>query len=579
MKHSFDLSVRTALLVTTLVALLPALVIIVVTGIEYGRHREQILLDEVHRHVEAIAGVHAESTTSIKRMLETVATLPVIRAEDYDERRKVLQDLLDRDPTLINIAYTDRDGIVEVSSGLPPGIDLSDRRHVQGAIRTGTFAPGEYVLARLDGRPGFPYAFPILDDQGVAEGVLTAVVDLGAYVELFSRLDLEQGTLLVLTDHQGIQLLSSSAGESPSSGTPLNPETWDAISVGEDFGTVIATCADGVERYHVYRRIISANGDDPYLYIIVGYPVHLATGAARAILLRNVLFMTAVLVLAVVVAIGLGNYVFAHRVHQLAHTALRVSHGQFEARTGIPGGRSEVALLAAAIDGMADRLQTWNLERQREAERLSQTVTEKDVLLREVHHRVKNNMQLILSIVNLQRRSGNDLVEFCGDLEARISAMVTVHETLYRSQEMGRIDARELLTRLAESETTVVSGSGISPRINIDVHPVALRLDKAIPLAMITGELITNSCKYAAKPDGTVEIVLRLEQRDGTVTLSVRDSGPGISPSVSSGVATGPGTGLGLVLVEALTRQLGGELFVDRFVTVRFPAADQRDSG
>jgi two-component sensor histidine kinase len=571
------LRVRTALLVTTLAALVPALVIIVMTGLEHGRYREQEMLAAAHRQVEAVTSIHNESIASLRRLLETLAALPAFREQRYEDQTEILREIMATDPPVFSIAATDVRGHVRASSELPPGTDFSQRKHVRDALKYGAFSPGEYILARIDGIPAFPFAFPLRDTSGEITGALATVFSLETYADLFHRLDLEEDTILAITDHRGIRLFYYPPRETNPPGVAISANAWEIMSSGGDSGMAATKGSDGVVRYHAYRRIFTESIGEPYLYIVVGYPADRAAGRAREILARNLLLMIAVVILAVALAILLGDIVFGRRFHQLATAAFEVSHGRFETRTGIPPGRSEVSQLARAIDRMAARLSARDREKEAEALRLARLVGEKDVLLREVHHRVKNNMQMILSIVNLQRGTMSDPETFCNELETRISSMAAVHEQLYRSSDVSTIEAESLLQNLADSASTMYNGSLIRPDITVTCEKIDLHLDHAIPLALITGELITNACKYAPDDNGDLTVDVRFFRSEDDLVLVCRDSGPGIPPGVSGrrgGWSDNGGNapGLGLSLVGALAAQLGGECVVEGYVTVRFPA-------
>jgi two-component sensor histidine kinase len=544
------LSVRRALLVTTLVAIVPAIAIIIATGMEYGRTLEQNVRLEAARQVEAISTIQTQTVESVLRTTRTIASLPAFRDDDRHHVREVLQAVLDKNPEYENMAITDLDGIVTVSPGLSSGTDLSDRKHIRDCIAREQFVVGEFILARTDGRPSFPFAIPVRDRSERMIAVLTAVYRLTSFESFFERLDLPPETVLGVTDHNGVRIYFQPAKETNPIGVPIASDTWRAISSGADIGETVQTGSDGIRRLYSYQRLYLDRPERPYMYVVVGYPEPLIRASARRILHRNVILMIGVVAVAAFTGVVLGGAVIGHRLEELARTASAISHGDFSARSGIDGSATEIGQLAGAIDEMAERLEVRIMEREQEREQLSRSLREKEMLLREIHHRVKNNMQLILSIVSLQRSSDIDLDTFSSDLETRISAMAIVHEMLYESTDISVVHMQEFLERLASGASLSI----VPPIFTIDAGDVSLRLEYAIPLSLIVSELITNSCKYGASPDGTVHVDVRVEQSDGFVSLSVRDAGPGFP----EGFAIRSGTGLGMRLVTALTDQLRG---------------------
>ena len=197
--------------------------------------------------------------------------------------------------------------------------------------------------------------------------------------------------------------------------------------------------SDGVRRYYAYRRLYLEGQTEPYMYIVVGFPERLAINAALSVLFRNVLLLLVIVPIAALITYVVGGAVFGRYVERVADTAARISRGDLTARTDIPPSRSEIGTVAAAIDKMAASLQVRRTEQEREQQRIARSLQEKEVLLKEIHHRVKNNMQLILSIVHLQHGSMTDLDAFCDDLEVRISAVAGVHEQLYQSGDLSSV--------------------------------------------------------------------------------------------------------------------------------------------
>jgi PAS domain S-box-containing protein len=187
---------------------------------------------------------------------------------------------------------------------------------------------------------------------------------------------------------------------------------------------------------------------------------------------------------------------------------------------------------------------------------------EKDVLLKEIHHRVKNNMQVILSLLELQALHAHDpdTAAVLSESQHRIKSMALIHEVLYQTEHLASIAMRPYVERLM---THLVTAYGVSPervRPVIDVREVYLNLDTAIPCGLLINELVSNAFKHAFPEDRRGEVGVRLEaDGPGTWQLRVYDTGVGLPP----GAEQAPGR-LGLQLVQALVEQLGGRLDVNR---------------
>jgi len=191
-------------------------------------------------------------------------------------------------------------------------------------------------------------------------------------------------------------------------------------------------------------------------------------------------------------------------------------------------------------------------------EELAHALAEKDALLKEVHHRVKNNLQIISSLLNLQFDHVPDpgLRAMVMESQQRIRAMALVHEQLYRSETLMRLDTRVFLDSLVSSLVRSYATSGQAVEAVVDADPIPLDLDVAIPIALVINELVSNSLKHAfvgPVPRPRLSVSLRRDG-DGKRRLVVRDNGVGMPPAFDLGTAHT----LGLSLVMNLVQQIGG---------------------
>jgi two-component sensor histidine kinase len=187
---------------------------------------------------------------------------------------------------------------------------------------------------------------------------------------------------------------------------------------------------------------------------------------------------------------------------------------------------------------------------------LNDSVREKDVLLKEVHHRVKNNLQVISSLVNLHAGSVEDekVQGVLKELENKVSSMALVHEVLYASGDFSSLPMDVYISRLAEN---LSSFAAVTAPVSLDVNAesISLPLDLAIPCALILVELMTNAYKYAFKEDQRGTITIDFRRLDKSLELAVGDNGQGFDTEALS-------SGMGSTIVRALTEQLKGQLTV-----------------
>ncbi|QHN08063.1 histidine kinase dimerization/phosphoacceptor domain -containing protein [Methanothermobacter sp. THM-2] len=194
-------------------------------------------------------------------------------------------------------------------------------------------------------------------------------------------------------------------------------------------------------------------------------------------------------------------------------------------------------------------------ETRRYEESLISALRERETLIREIHHRVKNNLQIISSLLNMQKpyiRDAEDLRIF-EESQTRIKSMAMIHENLYHSETLSEINMSNYFSRLVTEILSTYGASGIVSDIRVD--DLSLDIELAVPLALIVSELVTNSVKYAF-PDGKGRIIISFNFRDGVYLLNYRDTGRGVPEDFSSGSSDS----LGMTLVRALVGQLDGEL-------------------
>jgi PAS domain S-box-containing protein len=199
-------------------------------------------------------------------------------------------------------------------------------------------------------------------------------------------------------------------------------------------------------------------------------------------------------------------------------------------------------------------------ERRLYENRLERSLSEKEVIIKEVHHRVKNNMQVISGFLQLQSTFTDDpaAVEMLEECQRRVRSMALVHEKLYQSRHLGFINVAEYIRSLvSELQESYVVQADVG--FSVDVEDVNINLDIAIPCGLIINELLTNSLKYAfrGRPSGKITIALLLSA-DHLFTLRVCDDGIGLPEKFDiAGTAT-----LGMQLVQVLVRQLGGTIAI-----------------
>jgi two-component sensor histidine kinase len=213
----------------------------------------------------------------------------------------------------------------------------------------------------------------------------------------------------------------------------------------------------------------------------------------------------------------------------------------------------------------------WSLNR-----RLQQRNAEKELLIKEVHHRVKNNLQVLSSLLYLQSRHIQDetALDAVREGQNRVESMSLIHQKLYTTDTLTTVDMQDYLRNLGDN---LLDSFGIlDDRITVlyEVAPLQLDVDTAIPMGLISNELLTNTLKYAFKPNQSGQVWIRLREKGQQLVLEIADTGNG-SAAVTPGKQ---GTSFGSSLIDMLSKKLKGKITVSDTTegystTIAFPAS------
>ena len=204
-------------------------------------------------------------------------------------------------------------------------------------------------------------------------------------------------------------------------------------------------------------------------------------------------------------------------------------------------------------------------------EQIKASLQEKETLIREIHHRVKNNLQIIISLLNIQSQKVHDadMVREFADAKRRIRSMALVHEKLYNSADFNRIELASYVRDLAAELLMGFMNPEDRPALLMEAEKLFLSIEKAVPCGLIINELVTNVLKYAfpAGWEGKREIRIAVSRsEEGQAELAVSDNGVGLPEGVEMNAAGS----FGLQLVAMLVRQLGGTVRLESAKGTRF---------
>lgn len=252
------------------------------------------------------------------------------------------------------------------------------------------------------------------------------------------------------------------------------------------------------------------------------------------------------------------HHLVTRHIKQLARAIGRFDSGDRHLQSvNMDGAPTELQHLGQAYAAMTESITRGEAE-------LQDSLHQKEVLLREVHHRVKNNLQLIASIMNIHLRSARtaEAKELIKTLQDRIMSLATVHRGLYQTSRLADVRARELIPDIFRQIMALSSGAHRPFRTDLNIDDLRLVPDQAVPLALLLSEVLSNAIKHAgATPEHPGHVQVRLK-RSGTTdaVIEVVNSChvPQAVTTAAPGIGIGIGIGIGSQLITALVQQLGG---------------------
>ena len=527
-------SIRARVVALGLIAAIPAVGMAgIIAGQDY-RGRERVAIGHVDR-LQGLAIARIETTvTRLDRSMTMVAdNLPSPSPGCGEVLREQFARRGIEPPEL---ALFDAGGALVCSSGAESGLPRANPSQTAW-FRTAQISQSP-ILAVTNGQAALAISRHRM--------VLAALLPKGWFVPA-GRPDVEATeTAVWLFDASGNIIASN--GQTAAA-LPALPTLVD-LQQSQD-GSLLAESAGGVP--YAYAATRMANG----WQVVGAYCATKEHISARRVLLTRLAYLAALLLLGLGVTVLGVDVAFGGPLRRLRHS-LTVWQG---------GGAFDTSGLASAPTELLDLAQSFNraavsLREQRDA--LERGKAQQDLLMMEIHHRVKNNLQIVASLLNLQA-SRIRVPEARAEFQAardRVRALATLHRHLYSEGEIHTINMPSFLDELC-GQLFQAMGEEPGGRIKLIIEAEEIRLstDQAVPLALIVTEAVTNAIKYGFPGGLAGTVTIKLAQCADALDLSVGDDGVGIPPGPSE-TETGTRDGLGLQLIRGFSRQLGATLAV-----------------
>ena len=279
-------------------------------------------------------------------------------------------------------------------------------------------------------------------------------------------------------------------------------------------------------------------------------------------------------IISLLLALSIGFVLFKRlfkSINILTYTAQEVKLGNRAIRTQVKG-KDDIGNLASIFDSMLDSfensIKSLDSKVEEKTKELKRSLEEKEILLKEIHHRVKNNLSLTISLIKLQQEEIKDesSKKVLNDIQERIYTMELVHRKLYESKNLNQIDFSEYVQNLVHN-ISMTHAMKKSIKLNIEIEKIYLNIETAMPCGLILNEIITNAYKYAFKNNDNPELLVSIKKDQDSYTLIIKDNGKGMKKGINISNAST----LGLRLINSIaTLQLEGELHYSNDKGARF---------
>ncbi|GAB4151020.1 MAG: hypothetical protein Fur0046_30280 [Cyanobacteria bacterium J069] len=365
------LSLKARLVLLVLLAVVPALGMVLHTASIQRRHAEQQVQENLLRFTKFSAANQKQATEATRQLLATLAELPEIRSDDGDSCDRLLNQLLDNYTAYAALGVADANGNVRCSAPIArQRMAVSDRSYFRLARSTRSFAVGDYQIGRVTGRPTLNFSYPVLTETGQVQAVVFAALALDQLKALAAEVQLPPGSVVTVVDRNGTILVRYPDSRNWIGVSARQTDvTQRALSRPE--GTIEAVGVDGMKRLYAFTSLGTDNVNKN-IHVIIGIPRAIAFADANRLLLQNLISLAAVATLAIAAAWVGGDLFLIRRVKSLVSTTQQIRSGNLSARTEFVDEPGELGQLASAFDEMAETLEMREIERQRDEYELKQ---------------------------------------------------------------------------------------------------------------------------------------------------------------------------------------------------------------
>ncbi|MGH8187083.1 MAG: sensor histidine kinase [Steroidobacteraceae bacterium] len=527
----------------------------------------RIVEQNLAQAAQLAASEEVNTIAASREILTSLAAHPDVRSGNGSACRRALQRAIGGLEQYEGAAVANEEGVIACASApLQQVVKVEDRAWFSDIMAGDGFVVSDLMVSRWLGTWGIVSAVPLVDDQGLIRGAVALFIGLDWLARPYQGNEADEGAAFALLDGRGEIIAKDDATSKELPKHALIREHLAQQLPSGQTRTFRARGEDGTWRLYALSPLLGGR-----IFVISGTPVLTAIGPLALQVAWGV--VTPLLMWALAIAVvwfGIENLV-VRWITYLERITSAYAAGRDNVRPErVSAAPAEIRSLGETFTRMADLIYA------REAE-LRESLAQKEVLVREIHHRVKNNLQLVMSLLNLHARRIRDPraeVAFA-EARSRINALATLHRRLYESESLQEVELKWFLEDLCAELRRGGLSRGRHIELIVDSPTEVIGPEVAVPLGLLVTEAITNAYKHAFNERSGGHIYVEVQRESPTtLLLCVRDDGIGFDPASGS-----DNNGLGRSLIEAFVRQLRGQLEIrgdaGTAVQVRFPAQEK----
>lgn len=351
------LSIKHQLFIIVFIIAIPAICIIINSGIQQRNDASNEAQTETRKLAEVIVNEQKNVISSTRQLFIALSQLPEIKTHNQIKTQPMLTEILKLSPQYSNIFIADSSGMVWVSAiPLKEVIYVSDRRYFKNALASGRLSSGEYHVGRTSNKATFNLGYPLKDHNGKVTGVICIGLSLDHYKHILEIYKLPQGASFAILDHKGI-ILARAIEPEKFIGKQSDPKIFKHMSEGPEEETSVGTSSVvGDNRIQTYRKIRLDGESTPYMYVRTGIPTAAVMSAANASLSKNLTIYTIFLAAAFFLAWLISKKHIIDRVLILERSSQLLADGDLNIRIADKVTGGELGNLGKALDKMAEKL-------------------------------------------------------------------------------------------------------------------------------------------------------------------------------------------------------------------------------